>query len=136
MRRYEICLILKPDIGDDGFKTKIESIKERITKDGAVFIKEDIWGLRQLAYQIATHKKAYYAFLIFDILPDNVLEIKREFQLDEEILRSIIKLEKQRRVVEKSIEQPEAADREIKLDEGDIEDDIKEVDKSDYGESE
>ncbi len=135
MRRYEICLILQPEMGDEGFQAKIDSIKQTLEKDGALFIREDFWGLRQLAYQIKNHKKAYYAFLIFDIQPESIKKIQQEFQIDEDVLRSIIKIEKERKIPEKIEEKPDADENSQELDEGDIHD-AKEVNKSDYGESE
>ncbi len=135
MRRYELCLILRPEVGDEGFQAKIGNIKQMIEKEGAVFVREDIWGLRQLAYQIKNSKKAYYAFLIYDILPENIKAIQHELQIDEDVLRSIIKQEKERKIPEPVAKETQEDEKSENIDEGDI-DDAKEVNKSDHGESE
>lgn len=140
MRRYEILLILKPEIGDEGFQEKMKSIKEHLEAEGSAFVKEDIWGLRQLAYPIKKNKKGYYAFLVFDIMPDKISTIKKEFEIEDDLLRSIIKLFKERKGIEpESAKADEKASNDEKgtddnMDEGDGS--AKEVNKTDYGESE
>lgn len=135
MRRYELCLILKPEIGDEGFHAKIEEIKQYLEKENAVYVRELLWNLRQLAYPIKNNKKGYYAFLIYDMLPEKISEIKRNFQIDEDFLRSIIRYEKEKKVLDEADKGPDIDESDKGyLDEGDG--DAKEVNSTDYGESE
>jgi len=52
-----------------------------------VITKEDHWGIKRLAYEIAKEREGYYMFMLVDSSPQAVDKIQREFRLNADILR-------------------------------------------------
>ena len=57
MRQYELILILQPDLDEETRSGVIERVNTMIIESGGEIIKTDIWGTRQLAYEIRTFVK-------------------------------------------------------------------------------
>ena len=59
-----------------------------VTKDGGTVDKVDIWGKRRLAYEIDKHAEGIYAVIEFAAEPKSVLELDRQLNLNESVLRT------------------------------------------------
>ena len=83
MNNYELTVIVKTQ--------ETESLKEKVKdilkKHGAVITKEDHWGIKRLAYEIAREREGYYMFMFVDAEPQAVDKIQKEFRLNADILR-------------------------------------------------
>jgi len=92
--KYELMVIVNPDIGMDAIKKRLDEIRKVLSaKKGEVageIFYEDIWGLRDLAYKIKKHDKGFYA--VFDFLTDPSLikEMENTLRLEPEVLRHMI----------------------------------------------
>jgi len=101
MKYYEIVLIVHPDKSDKVQHIINEYKKFVNLKNGIVYRCED-WGRRQLAYRIKKLQKAHYVLINIEILPDKIKEVKKKLQFDENIIRYLIMLIKNK-VIESSI---------------------------------
>jgi small subunit ribosomal protein S6 len=90
MRRYELMLLLRPDLEDDKLQSAVEKVTRAIVNDGGSLSKVSPWGKRRLAYEIAHFREASYFLIHFDIEPAAVREIERGMLLSEEILRHLV----------------------------------------------
>lgn len=89
-KKYELMIILNPDIGENAFKKRVEEIKKLIsTQKGEIFF-EDLWGVRDLAYAIKKHDRGFYAVFDFTLLPEMLKEIDATLRLEPEVLRHMI----------------------------------------------
>ncbi len=87
IKKYELMVILNPDIGDDASTKLLVEIRKLITdRKGEIFF-EDIWGLRDFAYSIKKHTKGYYAVFDFTLAPEFVREINAKLVLERDLLR-------------------------------------------------
>ena len=59
-----------------------------IKKDGGSVDKVDIWGKRRLAYEINKHTEGIYAVVDLKAEPKSVLELDRQLNLNESVLRT------------------------------------------------
>jgi small subunit ribosomal protein S6 len=59
-----------------------------VTDDGGKVEKTDIWGKRRLAYPIEKKPEGYYAIVDLTAEPNTVLELDRQLNLNEGILRT------------------------------------------------
>ena len=104
MRRYELMLLLRPDLEDDKLQAAVEKVTRAIVNGGGSLSKVSPWGKRRLAYDINRHREASYFLIHFDIEPAQVREIERGMLISEEILRHLVtvlgKLPHQREAVE------------------------------------
>ena len=90
MRRYELMLLLRPDLEDDKLQAAVEKVTRAIVNGGGSLSKVSPWGKRRLAYDIGTHREASYFLIHFDIEPSQVREIERGMLITEEILRHLV----------------------------------------------
>ena len=88
--RYELMVIVAPDLGETAIKKRLESIKKSITDFGGEVFFEDVWGLRNLAYDIRKHGQGFYAVMDLNLNPENVKELERILRLEVEVLRHLL----------------------------------------------
>jgi small subunit ribosomal protein S6 len=90
MRRYELMLLLRPDLEDDKLQAAVEKVTRAIVNAGGSLSKVSPWGKRRLAYDIGHHREASYFLIHFDIEPAQVREIERGMLISEEIVRHLV----------------------------------------------
>ncbi len=90
MRRYELMLLLRPDLEDDKLQSAVEKVTRAIVNGGGSLSKVSPWGKRRLAYDIQNFREASYFLIHFDIDPSAVREIERRMLISEEIVRHLI----------------------------------------------
>jgi small subunit ribosomal protein S6 len=90
MRRYELMLLLRPDLEDDKLQAAVEKVTRAIVNAGGSLSKVSPWGKRRLAYDIGHHREASYFLIHFDIEPAQVREIERGMLITEEIVRHLV----------------------------------------------
>jgi small subunit ribosomal protein S6 len=90
MRRYELMLLLRPDLEDDKLQAAVEKVTRAIVNGGGSLSKVSPWGKRRLAYDIGPNREASYFLIHFDIEPSQVREIERGMLITEEILRHLV----------------------------------------------
>lgn len=90
MRRYELMLLLRPDLEDDKLQAAVEKVTRAIVNGGGSLSKVSPWGKRRLAYDIDRHREASYFLIHFDIEPNQVREIERGLLISDEILRHLV----------------------------------------------
>jgi small subunit ribosomal protein S6 len=69
----------------------VDALAEAATKiiednQGKV-VKTETWGLRSLAYRIAKNRKAHYVMLEIDAPGSVVVELERQTQINEDVIR-------------------------------------------------
>jgi small subunit ribosomal protein S6 len=109
MRRYELMLLLRPDLDDDKLQAAVEKVTRAIVNAGGSLSKVSPWGKRRLAYDIKHHREASYFLIHFDIEPGQVREIERGMLISEEILRHLVTVLEDRGPVDELV--PAAAAR-------------------------
>jgi small subunit ribosomal protein S6 len=89
MTIYEIAVVFRGDLGDDGFSTQIEGLKNQLGESGAIR-QIDQWGRRHLAYPIAKQRDGYYLIITAELPPTLPFEIERTLRLNESVLRFLV----------------------------------------------
>ncbi len=88
--RYELMVIVAPDIGETAIKKRLEAIKKSIADFGGEVFFEDDWGLRDLAYDIKKREQGYYIVLDVNLGPGSIKELDRMLRLEPEVLRHLL----------------------------------------------
>lgn len=88
MRKYEIMVIVHPDVDDRQVAGLIEKPLDVITKSGGTVDSTDIWGRRRLAYDIQKKSEGIYVVINVTAEPAAVKEMDRQFTLNEQIMRT------------------------------------------------
>jgi small subunit ribosomal protein S6 len=109
MRRYELMLLLRPDLEDDKLQSAVERVTRAIVNAGGSLSKVSPWGKRRLAYEIGHHREASYFLIHFDIEPSAVRGIERSLLITEEILRHMVTLLEERAPDRRELDEAVAA---------------------------
>ena len=75
MRRYELMLVLSPDVPDDKSQAVIDKSTRLIVAAGGQIIKVAPWGRRRLAYPIGHHREGSYQIVLFESPPEVLTEL-------------------------------------------------------------
>ena len=89
-RRYEIMVILHPELGENATMQRLEALRKQITSFPGEVFHEELWGLRDLKYRIKKQHQGYYAVLDFVTDPSKIKEFNHALGLETEILRHMI----------------------------------------------
>ncbi len=90
MRRYELMLILRPDVADDKAQSVIDRTTRQLVAGGGQIVKVAPWGRRRLAYQIDRYREGSYHIVLFEAPPEAIAEMERTLQITEEVLRHLV----------------------------------------------
>ncbi|WP_236865843.1 30S ribosomal protein S6 [Brevibacterium daeguense] len=90
MRKYELMLILDPELDERSVSTTVEKLTKVVTADGGSIDNVDVWGRRRFAYEIQKKTEGYYVVVDFQANPDTTKELDRQLGLNETVLRTKI----------------------------------------------
>lgn len=87
MRKYELMMILNPELGDAGVASLLGEVKSELSAVGATIDKEDLWGVKDLAYKIRNSKTGYYALYNLGLEKGDFFAVTKAFNLKKDIWR-------------------------------------------------
>jgi small subunit ribosomal protein S6 len=90
MRRYELMLVLRPDVADDKSQAVIDRATRQIAAGGGQIVKVAPWGRRRLAYQIDRYREGSYHIILFESPAAVIAEVERGLLITEEVLRHLV----------------------------------------------
>ena len=109
IRHYETMFIVKPTLTEEETQAQIELVKSTIEKTGGEIIATDDMGSRKLAYEIKKNKRGYYYVCYFKAPTEAILEIERNYRINENILRFIFIKSESKKEIALWTKQTEAA---------------------------
>ncbi|MEJ5168470.1 MAG: 30S ribosomal protein S6 [Arcobacteraceae bacterium] len=89
VRHYETMFIVKPTLTAEEIAAQIDVVKSNIEKNGGEIVAVDDMGARNLAYPINKNKRGYYYVIYFKSPASSILELERNYRINENILRFI-----------------------------------------------
>ena len=87
MRKYEMMVILDPEVDERTVKPSLEKYLAVVTNDNGTIDSLDVWGRRRLAYPIKKKTDGVYAVINFTAESPTAKELERQLGLNETILR-------------------------------------------------
>ena len=90
IKPYEGMFILRPDLSEEALKKLIGQVEEAIAKAGGKAELSQSWGRRRLAYPIGKFKEGHYHLVAFTCPSLAVDQLKHAYQLNEQIVRTMI----------------------------------------------
>jgi small subunit ribosomal protein S6 len=90
MRRYELMLIIRPDVPDDKGQAVIDRTTRQITAAGGQILKVAPWGRRRLAYPIDRHREGSYHIILFQAPSDALVDLEHTLLITEEVIRHLV----------------------------------------------
>src|SRR5436190_24386541 len=90
MRRYELMLVLRPDVADDKSQAIVDRTTRGIVAAGGRIVKVAPWGRRRLAYPIDRHREGSYHIILFEAPSEAIVELEHTLLITEEVLRHLV----------------------------------------------
>lgn len=87
-RPYETMVVFDGTLPDDVLQKEQKMVEELLTQN-ADFEKTDIWGKKQLAYQIRKKRSGYFCLFLFECNIDIVPIIDKHVKHNDNILRHL-----------------------------------------------
>lgn len=93
--KYETTFVVAPEGGDADYGKVVEKFEKLIKDNDGEISNLERWGSRKLAYPIAKHTHAYYAFVEFTAPGKLIGKLEQEFIYDTKVIRYLtVKLDK------------------------------------------
>lgn len=91
MRRYEMVVIISPEVAEGDVDEAVERLIKRPVEGGGGTLEEvDNWGRKKLAYPIQEHLEGNYVLTHLQLDPEQTTELERGLQISEEVLRHLL----------------------------------------------
>src|ERR1044071_7433133 len=90
MRRYELMLVIRPDVADDKSQALVDRTTRQIVAAGGQIVKVAPWGRRRLAYPIDRPREGSYQIILFEAPATAILELEHTLLITEEVLRHLV----------------------------------------------
>lgn len=89
MVQYEILLMLDPDLAEQRQEELVVRVRELVERGGGRWQRQDVWGRRRLAYEIAHKKEGTYHLLQLDAEPETLNELSRILRITDGVMRHL-----------------------------------------------
>jgi small subunit ribosomal protein S6 len=133
MRRYELMLILRPDVADDRAQAVLDRTTRQVAAGGGQIVKVAPWGRRRLAYQIDRYREGSYHIVLFEAPAEAIAEMERGLLITEEVIRHLVtRVERPAKAIRPDGTDEDALDTDLPSAEDEIEDydDTERIDES------
>ncbi len=90
MRLYEGMFIIDNAVAVSDWDSVVKQVQSVLENRGAEILSTEKWGEKKLAYIMNGHKRGTYLLIYFNAPVDSISTIKRDFQLSDNVLRTLI----------------------------------------------
>ena len=87
MPLYESVFIIRQDVSSADLDKITDGFVEIIKTNGGELIKQEYWGIRNLAYEINNNRKGHYVLLGIDAQPAAIAEMERKMKYSIDVIR-------------------------------------------------
>lgn len=89
MPLYESTFITRQDLSRQDVSKLTESMSAIVAQGGGKVVKDEYWGLRNLAYKINKSRKGHYVMLAIDAPAPAIKEMERNLSHNEDVIRTL-----------------------------------------------
>lgn len=100
LKNYELLYIVHPDL-EGSIEKVTEKVAGFIVKTKGEIVSQEEWGKKKLAYPIAKNNFGIYVLVNFITDSTKLCDVERDLRLSEEIIRSMIVIEPEKKEIEK-----------------------------------
>ena len=91
MQRYELVVIISPQVADDDVTATVDQLVRRpVESRGGACQEVNVWGRRKLAYPIKRHSEGNYVVTELELDPQDTKELERGLMISEEVIRHLL----------------------------------------------
>src|SRR5215510_969166 len=102
-RQYELVYILPPETTDQQVTELHEQVEQVVARMKGQIEKNETWGRKRLAYEIAHHKEGVYILDVINGSGDLMKELDRRLKVMDQVIRHlIVRVDEEKKVVERT----------------------------------
>ena len=90
MRLYEGMFIISDTVAGSDWEVAVKHVEDLLKNRGAEILKSEKWEERKFAYKLKGHKRGTYLLVYFNAPTDSISLIKRDFELSDNVLRTLV----------------------------------------------
>jgi len=91
LHRYELVVIISPQVADDELPDAVERLVRRpIEGQGGVCQDVNVWGRRKLAYPVKKQLEGNYVLTNLELDPAKARELEQGLLISEEVIRHLL----------------------------------------------
>jgi small subunit ribosomal protein S6 len=90
VNKYEITVLIRPDLDEAGAKKALDAVAKLIADGGGNVTKEDDWGKRRLEYKIAGETHAIYHYYEVELPGAAIAKIDAALNIANNVIRHLI----------------------------------------------
>ncbi len=90
MRKYELVVLIQPDLEENATNAALDKIKGWVTESGGSVDKMDVWGRRRLAYPIRKQRESQYVLFNLSLPPSASAGLERNLRFLEPVIRHML----------------------------------------------
>lgn len=89
-KNYEAVVVYSSDLDESGVNAQLEKFDSIVKSHNGKITKTDIWGRRELSYQINNKQYGIYVVLVFEGENTLVTDLRRQLKINDAVIRSLI----------------------------------------------
>ncbi len=102
-RQYELVYILPPDTTEAQVAELHEQVSQVVTRMNGTIEKNENWGRRRLAYEIARHKEGVYVLDVINGSGELMKELDRRLRVMDQVIRHmVVRVDEEKKVVDRT----------------------------------
>ena len=82
--------IISDTVAGADWEAAVKHVEDLLKNRGAEILKSEKWEERKFAYKLKGHKRGTYLLVYFNAPTDSISLIKRDFELSDNVLRTLI----------------------------------------------
>ncbi len=90
MRLYEGMFIISDTVAGADWEAAVKHVEDLLKNRDAEILKSEKWEDRKFAYKLKGHKRGAYLLVYFNAPTDSISPMKRDFELSDNVLRTLI----------------------------------------------
>ncbi|HJO55578.1 MAG TPA: 30S ribosomal protein S6, partial [Candidatus Scalindua sp.] len=90
LRLYEGMFIISDTVAGADWEVTVKHVEGLLKNRGAEILKSEKWEDRKFAYKLKGHKRGAYLLVYFNAPTDSISPMKRDFELSDNVLRTLI----------------------------------------------
>jgi len=90
LRLYEGMFIISDTVAGADWEAAVKHVEDLLKNRGAEILKSEKWEDRKFAYKLKGHKRGAYLLVYFNAPEDSISPMKRDFELSDNVLRTLI----------------------------------------------
>ena len=92
MRRYELMLVLHPEVDEERREAVMAHVRRAAEGSGGEVVEpeDDRWGRRKLAFKMGPHTEAYYHLAQLTMEASAAGELEGALNISEDVLRHLL----------------------------------------------